>query len=419
MTQPGLIAEWRYSTAYMALSVLGGLFVASLPLGLVLLDANKGPAWLIPILAMFLGGTAVGGMLNVLTLRVRLLGDRIEKTTLLGTRSLPRLNILGRRRRSDGDFLIVLPEGRGRALLLPQRVMRVAAILTWLESLDDLDAKDLRQEVTELEVDHRLGSTVSARRETLVWLRRIATILSVTGVLIALWAIFLPRPFAVVAILCVGGPVVAILFALMRPDAVRLLSSNGETHAAGVVGMWMMPAIATSVLGMGYSLIDWRTSMIVAIAPASLFVAGSLLADRRLRHPLLAVFAAVIGYAWGWGGLVVANAQFDRAPPNLVAAKVISASAPDDRRLTITVASPALTQPVEDIDVSSNELKTLTVGARTCLLLFPGRFGWRYAFLALCPAISAKESTVLVLPPAGSRYRHARPPRPTAETHGR
>jgi len=418
MTQPGLIAEWRYSTAYMASSVLGGLFVASLPLGLVLLDANKGPAWLIPALFIFLGGTAVWGILTVLGQRVRLFGDRIEKTTLLGTRTLPRLNILGRRRHSDGDFLIVVREGRG-VLLLPQRVMRVAEILAWLESLEDLDARDLQQEAAELEADDRLGSTVPARRETLAWLRRIATVLSVAGFLIGLWAIFLPQPFAVVAILCMGGPVAAILFALMRPDAVRLASSNSETHAAGVGGMWIMPAIATSVLGMGYSLIDWRTSMVVAIAPASLFVAGSLLADRRLRRPLLAVFAAVVGYAWSWGSLVVANAQFDRAPPSLVAAKVISASAPDDRQLTVTVTSPALAQPVEGIEVSSNELKTLAVGARTCLLVFPGRFGWRYAFLALCPARSATESTVLVLPPAGSRSRHARPPPPTRGTPGR
>ncbi|MFZ5669399.1 MAG: hypothetical protein ACOY4K_07880 [Pseudomonadota bacterium] len=418
MTHAGLTAEWRYSAGYVAATAACCLFLGLLSVGSFFLSPGKAAVWVFPAIGVLLGAMAVGSLLHVLTLRVRLFSDRVEKSGLLGTRALPRRDIAGRRRLPDGDFLIVPKAGQGRAVQLPQRVMRVAGILAWLETLDDLDVKDAEKATAELEADDRLGSTVAARRDALVWLRRIANVLNLAGFAIGLWALLLPKPFAVIAALCVVGPVIAFLFAGIRPDAVRLMSDNQDGPAAGLVGLWLMPPIATALLGLGYDLVDWQAPLIAAIAPAVLFVVASMLIDRRMRNVLGAVFALALGYAWGWGGLVVANALFDQAPPSLVSGTVTDASLPTDRNLTVTVTSPALSHPVASIDVPLETLKALPAGTKTCLLMFPGRLGWRYAFLALCPP-APRESTELVLPPAGSRYRHARPPPPRGETRGR
>lgn len=316
MFQSRLVGEWHFSWAWRLWKMLSAAVLLGLPALLLLI---KHPVPWLPWLAwglatIFTGAFALNGLYDAFSHRIRLYDDRLVLSARGHSRTIWLRDVRGVN--VTGDVIrIILKDDAGDPVMWVVGVIKDPGILAWIESLEKIDAKDLdledlKAEIAEREEDERRDAAVAEGRAAGVAVSLVGVALHFAGIGLGIWAIFLPRPFEVVASLCAFAPLVAILLVLWRPKVIRLMNDEKDTYAVGLNGLWIMPPLGLAILALRYSMIDPLAAILPASAAAILFFVASLMADRQLRRPGDMFFAALISCAWGWGGAVIAKVWF-------------------------------------------------------------------------------------------------------------
>jgi hypothetical protein len=307
--------------------------------------------------------------------------DRIELIGIFRRSEVRRDGIVGYR---SGHGLITLCRrpGAGRDILVTDEVVMNPLWLAWLESLPNLDERDALNAQVTLEVDPRLGHTPSQRREALGVLGKWAGWLDTFGVALAGWTIFWPRPYEAALIVSGVTPVVTLLL-LARWRG--LLSLIDESRGPSLNTFWMLPMLAVGIRGMNdVEMIDWHEPLMVAAGVAVVFAALVWWLDTRGRSFLGAIFPGFVALAWAWGVVVMVDVIPDLAPARRIPARVVDVSGKDNK---LTVTLEALAPPherFEDFDLTKRQHRLAKVGAQTCVVVYPGRLGWRYGHVGAC-----------------------------------
>lgn len=379
---PAAVRASRWST--LSFFVFGAL-LPGVPLSLTLAPPVEGSRIVTGVIALIGAVLWIVGSLDSLTRVTRLTREGLESRSLFGTQGLKHGDIAGYRRDNDGNVKIAHVNKAGHDVDLPTAVLKHPEWQAWLATLTDLDAKDLSHEAAELERDDRLGDSIDERRRTILRLRRWTSLLTGAGFAIALWVLFYPEPYRVAGIVCLVAPLIAILLTARWQPAVSLIYDSDVWVGGSLVGLWTMPCIAMAMFAVRETLIDWQIVMLVALGPAVLLLIVSILADQRLANVFGVIFGGAIAYGWACGALVFANVYLDEAESRIVLATVVERNGEAKDEPALTLASPTLPNVLDSIDVSERRWLAAPPGSTVCLKVYPGRFGWRYAYVTDCP----------------------------------
>jgi hypothetical protein len=345
--------------------------------------------WLFDAIAVLFALVAAYTIVGVWTSRWRLLPDRIETKGPFRERTLPRAKVAGYRVLPSQAVHLESVDGPRHGLSVPLHVATNPVWAAWFETLKNLDAEAYNAELAILEKDARLGASPTARLETLDSLRRLARYASFVGLALGFWLMIYPRPYDLAVAINALVPLVALAVASRWPGLVALVHDTDTEPTINLSAFWFLPS---GVLGLRAMLdlhmIDWVEPLCAGFGLAAIPLLLALRAERAARRPGMAVFSAVILFAWGYGVVSLANVRLDQAPPAIHRAVVVErgGSADDDPSLTVRAIDARANLPVIDgLAVSEARFNRSPVGSETCVAIFPGRLGWRYVVAVDCP----------------------------------
>jgi len=337
------------------------------------------------IVAVVLTGVGVSALawFKVRADAVRLTHDRFERISLFGIDTRRLQDIIGMRQGSH-EFAVLVTREDVRPMMLPRYAFQNPGIADWANSLPFLDLQEALAAEAKLETDPRLGSSLETRRENLGRLRSVARILSYIAIGIVLWAFTFPRPYPLVIGLLVALPVIAMGLALWKRGLFTLVPVERIQVSASLALLVITPSIVLGLRGfLDIQMFDWMQPLTIAV-PVTLLV-GCLVgvADTNLRNLVMVLFFAPILFAGSWGGLVLGNAILGTEPALLVPVEVIDTGYGDRPSVTI-VLPPKYGGRQKTVSVPLATARGADAGESLCMLLHPGRFGWRYVHAVRC-----------------------------------
>ena len=337
--------------------------------------------WLTDTIAVIASLFCLYCVASVIRGRTVLHADRVELVDVFRRKTVRRDQIVGYRI-GRGFIVLCRRAGAGRNVSVTAEVVQSPAWVAWLESLPNLDEQDAVNAQATLEADPRLGHTPGQRRAGAERMAKWAGWLNLLGMALAGWAMFWPHPYAVAVLVCGLMPVVALtLLARWR----GLFSMIEEARGPSLNTFWLTPGLAVGIRGMvDVQMIDWHAPLLTAAGIAAVFTALVWWLDVRGRGVLGMIVPFLVGLAWAWGGVVTADVLLDFAKPQRIPARVVEVSGKaDDPSVTLEALAPPH-ERFEDFDTPRPLPGVAKVGTRTCVVVYPGRFGWRYGWVGRC-----------------------------------
>jgi hypothetical protein len=323
-----LVAAPDYPRTYLvrswarALVILVGCLATAGGVGLYLVSA-RGPAgfaWtlLLVVLPCALFGACL--LAAVWRSKVVLTADAIEIHGVFTVRRLARSDIAGRRllRVNYGQTVTELvPNTAGmKTLKFSCSSMQTDSFLdSWLGGLPDLDAREVQASEAEIAADPELGQTPEERLARLGRARKFAYAFNVASFVACMWGFLYPQPY-----------IAAVLTAALLPwAAIVLVAKSGGLYRLDTQGNDVRPSVAQALYLPGLvvlmravqdvGVLDWQGALFYAALAAAVLAWAALVSDATLRArraAALALFAFSCTY--GYGAVVLGNAELDRAP---------------------------------------------------------------------------------------------------------
>jgi len=226
-----------------------------------------------------------------------------------------------------------VPEGRKTPVLLlfprdrTRKPIKIDLALERAEELDavlrekfrDLDADDVKAELSEILADENLGLSEADRRTALGRARTQSHILTAAGSAVSLWAWFYPHPYDLALMLLALVPVLAIGFVRWSHGLVTLdgkMTRARPTIAVAVTG----PA---SILGLR-AFLDWHVLAWSGFWTPFAVFGGTVIAlvlfcaqgpERRKAGTLASL--CVVSLVYSYGLVIFLNCALDRSVPDV------------------------------------------------------------------------------------------------------
>ena len=216
--------------------------------------------------------------------------------------------------------------GDGRNLILPRFASRNADLAAWVNSLPNLDYQDAIKVEEALEADGRLGASPESRRANLVWIRRAAQTLNWAAIAACLWVFIVPRPYDIALLAALSLPAVAIGLTAWK-GGLFTIAPGGTIELRGNLLMLVLGPAAVLALRafLDLHLLDWTAPLATALPIAVGLVALIWFIDVGARSRAMVLFLLPIMFTGAWGGLVLANARLNSAPPAVTSVVLVEA----------------------------------------------------------------------------------------------
>jgi hypothetical protein len=396
-----LVAAPDYPRTYLVrvwarglLIIVGCLAIAG-GVGLYLMSARGPAGFAMPVLPVIVGFVLFGAWLLAAVWRskVVLTGDAIEVHGLLTVRRLARSEIAGRRllRVNYGQTVTeIVPNTPGvKPLKFSASSMQTDSVLnSWLGALPDLDANEAQASEAEIASDPELGHTPEERLARLARARKLASAFNAVSFAACMWGFFYPRPYSAALLSAALLPWAAILLVARSGGLYRLNTerNNVRPNLAGAIWMPAFVLLMRAVLDVG--VLDWQRALIYTVLAAVVLCWAALTSDTTLRArraAALAVFA--LSCTYGYGAVVLGNAELDHAPGNqyrvaVLARHVSRGSKSTTYYLTLAPWGPR-TQP-KDVSVSWALYSRTPSGATVCVHQGPGALDISWYVVRAC-----------------------------------
>ncbi|MGO9804290.1 MAG: hypothetical protein ACLPTM_04820 [Steroidobacteraceae bacterium] len=301
---------------------VGVLFGAPLAVALVWLaarGASAGTLEPVALGALLLGAFGAWMIASALRTQVLLTQDGISVRWAIRTRQMNTADIAGRRllRIQYGQKITALyaKDAQRRELKIPTGVRADAAWDAWLQALPDLDAQQVRELEAEVAANPELGQTPEERLRRLAAARKLARTLNGVSYGAMLWVFLYPRPYELALLAAAALPWLAIVLAAKSHGLYRLDTQRNDARptlgsAVLLPGLALLTRALTDV-----GVLDIGRALTLAAAVAVLLSWAALVSSggwggRRVMALLLLGFSC----AYGYGSVVLANREFDRAP---------------------------------------------------------------------------------------------------------
>jgi hypothetical protein len=386
---------YRSAVWIRALMLTVALALLALSAGLLFVGASApatAPARSLMIIAAALAVGAVLFGLYVLRWKVVLTQGGIEVHGLFTTRRLALGEIAGRRRLSaqyGQKVLQLIPrEAAARALKIPESgLKRDAALDAWLAQLPDLDAQEQAASQAAITENADFGSSPDERLARLAAAKRLASAVTVLVFAACAWGYLYPRPYGVaIAVLTVlPWLVVAIVF---RSQGLLRVSTQRNDVRPSLALCLYLPGLALIARVFGdVGVIDLQRAIVLAIAVTLALAGAALASEKGARGWGLRLALALFSLPYGYGAVVMADAQLDRGARQDFTVAVLSRHMTHGRSnsyyLMLGPWGPRA-EP-EEVMVNSALYRTSPPGSTVCIQLRPGALAIRWFWIGPCP----------------------------------
>jgi hypothetical protein len=326
----------------------------------------------------------------VLRSRVTLEIDSVGLVGLWGEKTIRRSDVLGTRRvhNSRGpDVLVLVSRWEGQRPLKITNMFAFDSVMEdWLSQLPDLDLEDKRKAEQELENDLSLGVTAQERQTGLAKARKLAQVLSITGLVSMFWAILFPAPYRLMVLVLVALPWIALLMLRRYKGVFRIDERRNDPHPNVALAL-MCPGMGLLMRAItDYHFVGWQRPVLWAVGTSAVMCGIALKLDPsvKVKGTIYAFFFLLLAYGFGAG--MEANTLLDRGEQTLYETRVVSQYMSKGRSTSYHLRLDAWGSRTEQYDetVSLRLYQSVKPGDSVCMALRPGALGVPWYRISRC-----------------------------------
>ena len=339
--------------------------------------ANNGPFVLPAVLLFPLG---FGAYLMALALRSRVVvdGSRIEVRTPFGEKTADASEVEGYRdisTRNGSFWRLQLKEGRGAITI--QKWFDSPELRTWLQQITDLDERDRKAILDEIEQNQELGATPEERLSALKQARLWNVGLTMVAIAAAVFRLFPANPFFLISAVVLALTPPVMLYLLHRSPLLFVLGKPKRDPRTDFTFAFVAVGVGLVFGTIGVHFVS-LSSLVPAILLVSLAAcAGFLLVSRNTAGARGAwIVMVMLSGSYGYGLITSADTLPDHAKPERYSASIVGKHTSSGRSTTYYL-DLAPWGPIPDenrLAVSRRLYDAAGVGDLTCLELHQGYF---------------------------------------------
>ena len=336
---------------------------------------NKNPLVLPAFLLFPLG---FGAYLMALALRSRVVvdGPRIEVRTPFGEKTADASEVEGYRdisTRNGSFWRLQLKEGRGAITI--QKWFDSPELRAWMQQITDLDERDRKAILDEIEQNQELGATPEERLSALKQARLWNVGLTMVAIAAAVFRLFPANPFFLISAVLLALTPPVILYLLHRSPLLFVLGKPKRDPRTDFTFAFIAAVVGLFLGNIGVHLVS-LSSLLPAILLVSLATcAGLLLVSRSAAGARGAwIVIVMLSGSYGYGLVTSADTLPDHAKPQRYSASIVGKHTSSGRSTTYYLdLAPWGPLPDENrLSVSKRLYDAATVGELTCLELHQG-----------------------------------------------
>ena len=361
---------------YWFFLILGLVLLGVGVFGTYALTGTTNNPFVLPAVLLFPLG--FGAYLMALALRSRVVvdGSRIEVRTPFGEKTADASEVEGYRdisTRNGSFWRLQLKEGRGAITI--QKWFDSPELRTWLQQITDLDERDRKAILDEIEQNQELGATPEERLSALKQARLWNVGLTMVAIAAAVFRLFPANPFFLISavLLALTPPVMLyllhrspLLFVLGKPKRDPRTDFTFAFIAAGI-------GLVFGTIGVHFVSLSTLFSAILLVSLAA--CAGFLLVSRNTSGARGAwIVMVMLSGSYGYGLITSADTLPDHAKPERYSASIVGKHTASGRSTTYYLdLAPWGPLPDENkLSVSKRLYDAAGVGDLTCLELHQG-----------------------------------------------
>jgi hypothetical protein len=309
-----------------ALYTLLGLFICGIGVIAAFSLCTQGNSQ--PSLLLGLFPLAVGAWLLVMALRSRVIieGTRIEVRGAFREKTADLSEVEGFRTittRNGSFWKLQLKEARGSLTI--QKWFDCDELRAWFQQLTDLDERDRKALLDEIERDQDLGATPEDRLKALQRAKQWNIVLSAIAVLAAIAAFIPDTGWEVPAMVVLALVPAAVLYLLNREPLLYAVGKSKRDPRTELSVALLASGMGLFFGGMRTSFVSWRPLLptVVAVVLAWLF-AFYVFGRKGPRMQAFHVIVILCGASYSAGLMAACDTLPDRAKPADYAAQVIN-----------------------------------------------------------------------------------------------
>ncbi len=394
----------RYRVALWArvASVILGVAFAALALGLIVLLIRVELPDPVTLALALAGVAALSGMgiwiaVSGVRTQVVLSREAIEVCKGLRTRRLERAAIAGRRRIKTryGSLLQLCPSAQGaKGFTIPQSVKTDGVYRAWIDSLPDLDALEARASEEEITGNPEFGATADERRARLDAGKKLANTFTYLTYAIAAWVYLYPQPYAAAVSALALLPILAMVIVARSDGLYRIHKQRNDAHPTFIVPVFL-PALVLAIRAVSdIHLLDWTLAGEWAAGLAVVLTGFLALSDRQIAgRPSYCALYGLLMCAYGYGGIVLANALLDHGSGQHYESAVLAKSITRGRHTSyhLRLAPWGPREQARSVDVPSSTYREFEVGDPVCIGLRSGAVGIAWFTISRCGNVQSLE----------------------------
>jgi len=324
------------------------------------------------------------------TSRLRLDGTTLVLWRPLGGREIRLTELAGLRRHyaRDGRRIPGFQPHGGRTLWVFLPYATDPAYEDWMAHLPDMDAVDRQASMDACLSDERPGVDPGKRVQRVACWERVKRGEEISLVLLMLWTLVFPQPYAWLVLVLAAGPWLALALVRGSGGALRIDLRRNEVRPLTVSWLLGTPMLLGMRTAFDLDLLDTgRAVWLGAVAGLPLLLA--VLAMLRRRGAGIAAKVCYVAMCWlyGYGVVAQGNVLLDRAAPGVIPVQVVGRHATHGKhtnyKLRLAGALPASHD--DWFDVSPEDYEASPPGTSLCVFQHPGRWGLRWLSVGGCP----------------------------------
>lgn len=321
-------------------------------------------------------------------IRIEIHHDMIRKVGFFRTTEL-RLDEIGGFRilpTSYARTLLLLPNASGDGKMKIELILeRQKELLDWLKSsLTDLDAAEIREEVTEILNDEQLGETRDERLQILIGAKKWARILNGLGFAVMLWTIVKPEPYRYAVWASLILPLTA-LGLMRRFHGVLRFDGKPKSAYPNIGAAFILPCLGLALrVLLDFNILNWNAFWLpFAGISLSVYVLVLWFAGDARQKPARAILRIFVCALYGCVSVVSLNGTLDTSSPSLYKARVLGKRASIGRHpsyyLKLSPWGPKNVQ--QEVDVGKRVYEKRRVGDHVDVVVRQGKFGIPWFFV--------------------------------------
>ena len=293
----------------LGLFMMAGVFTGQKPLGLFL------------VMGVFFLAFTLWMVLTVLKTRLKIDDQSITMQTAFTRRTLLLKDIAGYRL-AGYNYMYLVPKARSRPIKISANFQGQKEIYDWVKMrYDDVDALQQQRDREDILTNEKFGETEDDRWFNLKRANNMVAAASANAIALLLWEIFYPQPYAILMILLLIAPWVAVYGTWYSRGLIRLTKKKGSGYPT-LAMLMILPIVGIIVAILrDYKLYEfssgnWVVLGVVSVAVTVLFVIfcmKALAAERRKW--LVVLFILFFSALYSFGLLVFYNCYYDRTEP--------------------------------------------------------------------------------------------------------